>query len=96
MNRTGGLSIGLFLARALPAAAQLATAAQWDPTATRGATRTIEFTVSEGTFESVDISPDGRWVLFDLLGHVYRVPASGGSAECLTQSSGAALNYNPR
>ncbi|GEM_PF-209087 len=68
----------------------------WDVTRTRGRTRTIDFTTSEATFESVDIAPDGRWVVFDLLGQIYRVPATGGSAECLTQSSGAALNYHPR
>jgi Tol biopolymer transport system component len=68
----------------------------WDTTLARGRTRTIEFTTDEATFESVDVSPDGRWVVFDLLGHIYRVAISGGSAECLTQSSGAALNYHPR
>jgi len=81
---------------ASPAPGGSGAAADWDPTAVRGRTRTIEFTTSEGTFESVDLSPDGRWVVFDLLGHVYRVPATGGTAECLTQGSGAALNYHPR
>jgi len=70
--------------------------ATWDVTRTRGQTRTIDFTATEGTFESVDISPDGQWVVFDLLGHIYRVPSSGGPAVCLTQNSGAALNYHPR
>lgn len=42
------------------------------------------------------ISADGAWVYFDLLGHVYRVAAVGGAAECLTQNSGVALNYQPR
>jgi Tol biopolymer transport system component len=68
----------------------------WDATKTRGQNRTIDFTVNEGTFESVDISPDGRWILFDLLGHIYRIPSAGGNAMCLTQATGAALNYHPR
>ena len=44
---------------------------------------------------SVDISSDGRWIVFDLLAHVYRVPAEGGQAESLTQESGVAVNYHP-
>jgi Tol biopolymer transport system component len=68
----------------------------WDTTRVRGNSRTIDFTVDEATFDAVDISPDAKWVVFDLLGHIYRVSASGGTATCLTQSSGAALNYHPR
>ena len=49
-----------------------------------------------GTWISVDIAPDGRWIVFDLLGHIYQVAAEGGEAECLTQDSGIALNYHPR
>lgn len=44
---------------------------------------------------SVDISPDGRWIVFDLLGHIYRIPAEGDAAESLTQNSGIAVNYHP-
>jgi len=68
----------------------------WDVTTPRGRTRTIDFTVDEGTWMSVDISPDGRWIVFDLLGHIYRVGAAGGSAECLTAVSGVTLNFHPR
>ena len=45
---------------------------------------------------SVDVSPDGQYVIFDLLAHVYRVPVAGGAAECLTADSGVALNFHPR
>ena len=51
-----------------PAAAQ--ENQEWDVTLARGQTREIDFTTDEGTWLSVDISPDGRWVVFDLLGHV--------------------------
>jgi len=68
----------------------------WDVTAARGKTRAIDFDTKEGTWMSTDISPDGRWIVFDLLAQVYRVPATGGAAECLTQSSGVALNFQPR
>ncbi len=69
---------------------------EWDVTLARGQTREIDFTTDEGTWLSVDISPDGRWIVFDLLGHVYRLPADGGDAESLTQESGVAVNYHPR
>jgi hypothetical protein len=76
-------------------AAQEKPAAEWDTTKARGATREIDFDTSEGTWMSLDASPDGKWIIFDLLGHVYRVPATGGKAECLTQNSGIALNQTP-
>lgn len=73
-----------------------AVAKKWDTTIARGETRQISFTTEEGTFMSVDISPDGRWLVFDLLAHVYRMPVSGGEAVSLTQDSGVATNYHPR
>ena len=73
-----------------------ATPSSWDVTQARGKTREIDFTTSEGTWMSVDISPDGSWIVFDLLGHIYRMSGSGGEATSLTQSSGVALNYQPR
>jgi Tol biopolymer transport system component len=68
----------------------------WDVTQPRGKTRDIDFTTSEGTWMSVDMTRDGQWIVFDLLGHIYRVPAAGGNAECLTQNSGIAVNFQPR
>ncbi|MGH9346064.1 MAG: TolB family protein [Vicinamibacterales bacterium] len=68
----------------------------WDTTRARGTTREIEFSISEGTWMSASTTPDGRWIVFDLLAHVYRVPAAGGEAECLTEDSGVALNFHPR
>lgn len=69
---------------------------EWDVTQARGNTRTLSFSTDEGTSLSMDLSPDGAWVVFDLLGHIWRIPATGGDAESLTQDSGVALNYHPR
>lgn len=67
----------------------------WDTTLARGDTREIDFTTSEGTWMSVDVSPDGQALVFDLLANVYRLPIGGGTAECLTCDSGVATNYHP-
>ena len=42
--------------------------------------RLIEFETNEGTWISVDVSKDGRTLVFDLLGDLYARPASGGDA----------------
>jgi Tol biopolymer transport system component len=68
----------------------------WDVTQPRGQTRQISFTTTEGTWMSLDVSPDGQWVVFDLLAHLYRMPAGGGDAVALTQESGIAINTHPR
>jgi Tol biopolymer transport system component/imidazolonepropionase-like amidohydrolase len=41
---------------------------------------TIEFTTDEVTWMQVDVSPDGRTIVFDLLGDLYTMPISGGEA----------------
>lgn len=68
----------------------------WDVTLARGDTYQVDFETSEGTFMSVDVSADGQYLVFDLLAHVYRIPAAGGTAQCLTQDAGVSLNYHPR
>ena len=42
---------------------------------------------------SVDVSPDGATILFDLLGDIYRMPIKGGKAERIT--SRPAFDYAP-
>ncbi len=60
----------------------------------RADTRTIAFTATEGTWISLDVSPDGRTIVFDLLGDIYTVPFSGGSATAITR--GPAFDSHPR
>jgi Tol biopolymer transport system component len=89
------ISLGTIVC-ALLVATPIAAQERWDVTQARGKTRQIEFTTTEGTWMSADVTPDGKWVVFDLLAHIYRVPITGGTAECLTQNSGVALNFQPR
>jgi Tol biopolymer transport system component len=41
---------------------------------------TIAFTTDEVTWPSLDVSPDGRTILFDVLGDLYTLPIDGGTA----------------
>ncbi len=56
--------------------------------------RTLRFTTDEGTWISLDVSPDGRQIVFDLLGDLYTIPIAGGAARRLT--SGMAWDAMPR
>ncbi|MEX2531824.1 MAG: amidohydrolase family protein [Gemmatimonadota bacterium] len=56
--------------------------------------RTLEFAVDEGTWISVDVSPDGSTLVFDLLGDLYTLPMDGGEATPLTR--GIAYDAQPR
>jgi imidazolonepropionase-like amidohydrolase/Tol biopolymer transport system component len=48
----------------------------------------------EGTWMSLDVSPDGKEIVFDLLGDIYVLPIGGGEARALT--SGVAWDMQPR
>jgi imidazolonepropionase-like amidohydrolase/Tol biopolymer transport system component len=53
---------------------------KWDVAAPPLPTRTVNINVDEGTWMSVDVSPDGRTIAFDLLGDIYTMPITGGAA----------------
>ena len=56
--------------------------------------RHAEFTTTRGTWMSLDVSPDGRTIVFDLLGDLYTLPIEGGSATRITE--GMAFDAQPR
>ena len=56
--------------------------------------RTVSFETSEGTWMSLDVSPDGRTIVFELLGDLYTMPVTGGAATRIT--SGPAFDSQPR
>ncbi len=58
------------------------------PLSLKGMTETLSFTTDEGTWISVDVTPDGTGIVFDLLGDLYRTPIGGGTATRLTQGLG--------
>jgi Tol biopolymer transport system component len=55
--------------------------------------RSLTFTTSEATWLSLDLSPDGRTIVFELLGDLYTLPVTGGEATRIT--SGQAYDMQP-
>ncbi len=41
----------------------------------------VSFTTDEGTWLSLDVSPDGQTIVFDMLGDIYTLPIGGGEAK---------------
>src|SRR5579864_329521 len=87
----------LFVGPAL-AQAQRASSAPQSPGRSPGLTlqptRSVQFSTSEATWMSLDVSPDGKTILFDLLGHLYTMPIQGGEAKAIT--SGLSFERQPR
>ena len=105
MPRLSSLLAASFLI-ALPAHAQDAEPAdiapeaeaedstEWDVSAPPLPARDIAIDVREGTWMSLDVSPDGQTIAFDLLGDIYTIPMSGGEARNI--ASGMAWDIQPR
>lgn len=58
------------------------------------AERSIQVNTTKGTWMSVDVSPDGKRIAFDMLGNIFTMPIEGGKAEQLTE--GMAFDAHPR
>lgn len=43
--------------------------------------RSLKFTTTEATWSSVDISPDGKTIVFDMMGDLYTVPVEGAAGD---------------
>jgi len=68
--------------------------AKWDVMNPPGDSREIDINVESGTWMSLDVSPDGKTIAFDMLGDIYTMPASGGTATNI--ASGMAWEIQPR
>ncbi|WP_255153526.1 amidohydrolase family protein [Ferruginibacter sp. HRS2-29] len=67
---------------------------KWDVNNPEGPFKEVAFTVKEGTWMNVDVSPDGKDVVFDLLGDIYSIPIAGGEAKVLRHNF--AMEVQPR
>jgi len=58
---------------------------KWDVTNPKGDFNFKEhqFSTDEGTWMNLDVSPDGKTIVFDLMGDIYSMPITGGKATAL-------------
>ena len=56
--------------------------------------RHVHIDTDEGTWISLDVAPDGRSIVFELLGDLYSLPIGGGEARAITH--GLAFDSQPR
>ena len=71
-----------------------ALAQKWNVENPPGPFKKISFTTDEGTWMNLDVSPDGKTIIFDLLGDIYSMPITGGKATLL--AGGKAWEIQPR
>ncbi|MEO6433102.1 MAG: amidohydrolase family protein [Sphingomicrobium sp.] len=67
---------------------------KWSVDARHGPGHDVPIDTRSGTWMSLDVSPDGSEVAFDLLGDLYTMPIAGGEARVLTQ--GHSWDMQPR
>src|ERR1043165_2674500 len=84
----------LLCAGALSVSAQDKDKKKWDVSNPGGPYKEVHFTVNEGTWMNLDVSPDGAEIVFDLLGDIYIMPITGGEARVLRQ--GLPMEVQPR
>ncbi len=56
--------------------------------------RKISFTTDEGTWLSLDVSPDGKSIVFELIGDIYTLPIEGGKAKLI--DGGMSFDSQPK
>lgn len=82
------------LALIAPACAAMAADwPDWNISDTGQPYRDVTFSTTEGTWMSLDVSPDGKAIVFDLLGDIYSIPTSGGEARPI--QGGPAMQRTP-
>ncbi|WP_158994264.1 amidohydrolase family protein [Mucilaginibacter sp. L196] len=72
----------------------VAHAQKWNVETPPGPSKKVTLTLNEGTWMDLDVSPDGKTIVFDLLGDIYSMPVTGGKATLL--AGGKAWEIQPR
>ncbi len=74
--------------------AEAEKAPKWDVSNPPGDWQEIQIDTDETTWSNVDVAADGKSFVFDMLGDIYSLPITGGTATALT--SGIAWSYQPK
>ncbi|MGZ3757288.1 MAG: amidohydrolase family protein [Mucilaginibacter sp.] len=69
-------------------------AQKWNIETPNTPSKKATITTDEGTWMDLDVSPDGKTIVFDLLGDIYTMPINGGKATLL--AGGRAWEVQPR
>lgn len=56
--------------------------------------RKVSFKTNQGTWLSLDVHPDGKTIIFDMMGDLYTIPITGGKATQIT--NGMPYDVHPR
>ena len=69
---------------------------KWDVSNPKGEWnyKDLKFTTDEGTWMNLDVSPDGKNIVFDMVGDIYIMPITGGKAKVLRE--GIPFEIQPR
>ena len=71
-----------------------ANAQKWNVENPPGPSKKVTIVTDEGTWMNLDVSHDGKTIVFDLLGDIYSMPVTGGKATLL--AGGKAWEIQPR
>jgi Tol biopolymer transport system component/imidazolonepropionase-like amidohydrolase len=93
-----GLSHGVYADEPTATQETKASAAKdtknWNVLNPPGERKTVTIDTTETTWSNLDVSPDGKHVIFDMLGDIYVMPISGGDAKAITND--IAWNMQPK
>jgi len=67
---------------------------KWDVNNPPGEFTTAQIETNTGTWMNLDLSADGKTIVFDMLGDIYTMPVTGGKAQNITNSM--AWDMQPR
>lgn len=85
-NFVARLFLGFMVLASAEVLASDAAKKKWDVNSVPGQGKTINLDTKTGTWMTVDVSPDGQTIVFDLLGDLYVMPVTGGVAKALTHT----------